>query len=148
MDTSVVVDASVWVSWLIASDIHHDESIDWIIKYLAEGGLLVAPAIMLIEVAAAISRQTGEILQAQDMVKNLDEASEILIVPLDKALIWNAVQVATHSKLRAGDAAYVALAYQLNIPLISWDKEQLTKAHSLIATYTPDAFPFDGGTQL
>jgi len=34
-----------------------------------------------------------------------------------------------------------ALAQQLNIPLVSWDKEQLRKASNLLTTYTPDTYP-------
>ena len=37
---------------------------------------------------------------------------------------------------------YVALAHQLNIPLVSWDKEQIQKASSLITTYTPENYIF------
>ncbi|GAC1421889.1 MAG: hypothetical protein PVS3B3_01170 [Ktedonobacteraceae bacterium] len=41
-------------------------------------------------------------------------------------------------------ATYVAVAHQLSIPLISWDKEQLQKASKIIQTYTPDTYPFAG----
>jgi predicted nucleic acid-binding protein len=56
--------------------------------------------------------------------------------------MWDAVEVAVKLQLRAGDAAYVAVAHRHNIPLISWDKEQLRKASSLTTTYTPDEYPF------
>jgi predicted nucleic acid-binding protein len=56
MDAHVVVDASVWVSWLQPFDANHDASRFWVERYIAEGGLLVAPALVLVEVAAAISR--------------------------------------------------------------------------------------------
>ena len=44
MDTTVVVDASVWVSWLIAYDVNHNASLLWIERYIAAGGFLVAPS--------------------------------------------------------------------------------------------------------
>jgi hypothetical protein len=50
--------------------------------------------------------------------------------------------MAADLQLRAGDASYVTLARQLNIPLVSWDREQLQKAGSLIATCTPGNYPF------
>ena len=142
MSTTVVVDASVWVSWLITSDVNHESSLLWIVRYLAEGGLLVAPALMLIEVAAAISRQLRDSNLARETVKNLSDAREIRIDSMDTTLIWAAVEVATNLQLRAGDATYVALAHQLNIPLVSWDKEQLQRAGSLVATYTPCEYVF------
>jgi len=53
-----------------------------------------------------------------------------------------AVTIAADLQLRAGDATYVAVAHQLNIPLISWDKKQLQRAESLVSTYTPDNYAF------
>src|SRR5437588_6049695 len=140
MDTTVVVDASVWVSRLIDHDVNHDASLLWIERYIAEGGFLVAPALILVEVAAAISRQMGEIDLAKETARNLDSASEMHIVPLDNALVQAAVEVAADLQLRAGDAIYVAVAQQLNIPLVSWDREQLDRAGSLITTYTPSTY--------
>ena len=61
---------------------------------------------------------------------------------MDSALVQAAVDAATDLQLRAGDAIYVALAHQMNIPLVSWDKEQLQRARSLIATYTPENYVF------
>jgi len=63
-------------------------------------------------------------------------------MPMDFALIRTAINVANDLQLRAGDATYVAVAYQLSIPLISWDKEQLRKASKIVQTYTPDTYPF------
>jgi predicted nucleic acid-binding protein len=60
MDAAVVVDASVWVSRFISWDINHNASQLWIQRYASSGGLLIAPALLLIEVAAAISRRIGD----------------------------------------------------------------------------------------
>ena len=67
---------------------------------------------------------------------------------MDVSLVQIAIDVATDLQLRAGDAIYVALAHQLNIPLVSWDKEQLQKASTLVTTYTPEnyIFPTTGNT--
>jgi predicted nucleic acid-binding protein len=59
-NTRVVVDASVWVSRLIPQDVHHSASSSWIERYIAAGNLLVAPALLLVEVAASVSRQRGQ----------------------------------------------------------------------------------------
>ena len=65
-------------------------------------------------------------------------------VPMDSALVQAAIDAATNLQLRAGDAIYVALAHQMNIPLVSWDKEQLQRAGRLITTYTPENYVFPG----
>ena len=140
MHDKVVVDASVWVSSFSPEDVNHNVSRIWMEQYNAEGRLLVAPIILLIEVAAAISRRTGQAVLAKKALTRLEVASAmhtIQIVPIDAALVQAAVEVATNLQLRAGDSTYVALAHQLNIPLISWDKEQLQRASTLVATYTP-----------
>jgi predicted nucleic acid-binding protein len=111
-------------------------------QYIANSGFLVAPAILLVEVAASISRQTGQIIQAREAINQLRAISKIQITAMDSVLVQKAVDVAINLQLRAGDAIYVALARQLNIPLISWDKEQLQKASTIITTYTPDTYTF------
>jgi len=142
MDASVIVDASVWVSWLRPTDINHDASTIWLDQYIASEGHLVEPALLLLEVAASISRQTGQAIRAKEAINTLRSISKIQIVPLDSLLLQAAVNVAIDLQLRAGDALYVALAHQLNIPLVSWDKEQLQRAVSFTKTYTPVSYVF------
>jgi predicted nucleic acid-binding protein len=142
MDAHVVVDASVWVSWLQPFDANHDASRFWVERYIAEGGLLVAPALVLVEVAAAIARRTGQPLVARETIKNLYKVSALRLLSFHDRLIWVAVEVAADLRLRTGDAVYVAVARRHNIPLISWDKKQLRKASSQTTTYTPDEYPF------
>lgn len=140
MEKAVVVDASVWVSRLIPSDVNYDASHLWMEQYIITKKLMVSPAILLVEVAAAISRQTGNSALAKDAVIRLSNLNLMRIVPLDNKLIHLSVNITANLQLRAADAIYVAVANQLNIPLISWDKEQLRKASSLIATYTPETY--------
>ena len=75
-------------------------------------------------------------------METLDAANETRIVTIGKALIRTAIDTASDLQLRAGDAMYVAVALQLGIPIVSWDKEQLRKAQGLIVTYAPDEYVF------
>jgi predicted nucleic acid-binding protein len=140
MEKAVVVDASVWVSRLIPSDVNYDASYLWMEQYKITKKLIVSPAILLIEVAAAISRQTGNSNLAKEAVAKLSDLSMIRIIPLDNTLIHLSVDIAAKLQLRAADAIYVAVAKQLSVPLVSWDKEQLRKASSLLTTYTPETY--------
>ncbi len=142
MYASVVLDASVWVSWLRSPDINHEASEIWLDQYIAREGLLVEPALLLIEVAASVSRQTGQAMRAKEAINTLRSISRIQIVPLDSVLVQVAVDATIDLQLRAGDSIYVALAHRLNIPLVSWDKEQLQRARSFIVTFTPDSYVF------
>ncbi len=142
MGATVVVDASVWVSWFISEDVNHHASIVWIERYITEGGIIAAPAFLLIEVAAAVSRQARQPAVGRGTVRDLYHVRAMRFTSPDPLLFWTAVEVAADLQLRAGDAIYVALARQSNIPLVSWDREQLQRARSLIATYTPNDYPF------
>jgi predicted nucleic acid-binding protein len=143
MDGSVVIDASVLVSWIVSSDANHGDSYSWMKRYRAVGGLLVVPAFAMIEVAAALARQSKQPALAKATVKDLYSVSILRIVPLESVLVQSAVNIASDLQLRAGDATYVAVAHELKIPLVSWDKEQLQKGGVLIATYTPGTYPFE-----
>jgi len=81
-------------------------------------------------------------MRAKEAINTLRSISKIQIVPLDSVLVQVAVDAAIDLQLRAGDSIYVALAHRLNIPLVSWDKEQLQRARSLIVTFTPDSYVF------
>src|SRR6266702_5459004 len=60
MDERVVVDASVWISRLTPQDVNYSASSLWATHFTSKGGLLVVPKFLLIEVAGAISRLTGD----------------------------------------------------------------------------------------
>jgi predicted nucleic acid-binding protein len=141
-NTKVVVDASVWVSRLIPQAVHHSASSGWIERYITTGNLLVAPALLLVEVAASVSRQRGQSALARSIVEDLSDTDELQLVPLDATLLQEAVNTAIDLQLRAGDAFYVAVAHQLGIPLVSWDREQLARASTIITTYSPITYPF------
>ncbi len=142
MSTEVVVDASVWVSWLITEDTNHNASRHWMTQYLIAGGLLITPTFLLIEVAATISRRTGQTALVQQTINKLNAINAMRLVPMDFTLVQIGIVVATNTRLRAGDATYTAAAYQLGVPLLSWDKEQLQRASNIVKTYSPATYPF------
>jgi len=111
-------------------------------QFIHRNGQLASPSMLLTEVAASISRLTGQALQAKEAITTLNAISKIRIFPMDASLVQIAIDTATDLQLRAGDAIHVALAHQLNIPLVSWDKEQPQKASTLITTYTPETYVF------
>jgi predicted nucleic acid-binding protein len=50
-----------------------------------------------------------------------------------------AAEIASTYRLRGGEALYVAVAYQFQVPLVSWDDEQLSRVVGYIKAYRPDA---------
>ena len=142
MDVALVVDASVWVSAFLPQDVNHHPSHLWLERYLAEGGIILAPPLLMIEIGAAITRRTENRNIARNAIRSLYLSNAIRFMALDDRLIWAAVDIAIDLPLRSGDATYVALARQRNIPLVSWDREQLQRSAHLITTSTPLNYVF------
>jgi predicted nucleic acid-binding protein len=134
----VVVDASVWVSRLVSADVHHAASRRWLEDYVSQGGQVIAPMLLLPEIAGAISRRTGEPDLAHQAIKQLERLSALRLVAIDQRLGQAATQLAAECGLRGADATYVATAQQLKVPLLTWDNEQLDKVKTLIQVFTPD----------
>ena len=139
---TVVIDASVWASRLMPQDGNHIASIGWMSRYTNAGGLMAAPAFLLIELSAAITRQTGQAAAGKRAANYIYRVSQMRLVQLDALLVNDAANMAADLHLRAGDATYVTVAHQMRIPLVSWDREQIRRASSAIAAFTPDSFPF------
>ena len=79
MDTAVVVDASVWASGLMPRDVNHSASRVWLRRYIIEGGIMVVPPFVLIEVAAAKAIYKKKICQASvTSVTNIPVPTETL----------------------------------------------------------------------
>lgn len=131
-----VVDASVWVSSLVSQEIHHVTSRNWLAQASHHGHSLVAPVLLMAEVTAAITRRTNQVL-GQQTLEMLAKMPNLRLVALDKRMAQLAAQIAIHYRLRGADAFYVALAYQLNAPLVTWDNEQLVRTQGLIVAQEP-----------
>ncbi len=132
-----VVDASVWVSRLVAQDVHHQASRCWLDGQLAQGALLVAPMLLLAEVAGAIRRRSGQAALAEQAIETIVRVPGLRLVALDTHLGHEAARMAARLGLRGADAVYVALAQQLGLPLVTWDPEQTTRAESLVRVQIP-----------
>lgn len=135
----MVVDASVIVSRLVPHDVHHEASRGWLDRHVAGGGLLIAPALLLPEVAGAIARRTGEPRLARRAVDAVLRVPGLRLVPVDEALAGIAARLAGRLRLRGADAVYIAAAATLRLPLVTWDVEQRERAASLIEVQVPGA---------
>jgi predicted nucleic acid-binding protein len=124
----IVVDASVWVSRLVPQDVHHAASRQWLEERAAAGRDLVAPVLLLLEVAGAIARRTGEPALGRRAARDLLRVPGLRVVPLDRRLGLAATRLAADLRLRGADAAYVATAARLGVPLFTWNREQLACA--------------------
>jgi predicted nucleic acid-binding protein len=133
-----VIDASVWVSRLVAVDAHHARVARWFETREADGGLFIAPALMLPEVAGAIARRTGAAHLARKALGALLALPALRLVVLDAELGASAAELAATRSLRGADAVYAATAQRLAVPLVTLDREQRERASAVVQVVAPD----------
>ncbi|HEY0068923.1 MAG TPA: type II toxin-antitoxin system VapC family toxin [Chloroflexia bacterium] len=134
---TVVVDTSFWVSTLLRKDSNHVAALSWLSAYLYDQGQLVAPQMLIPETAGAMVRITQDKNLARTAVSNLYLFPFMRLVPVDHMLVDDAADLAITFRLKGADALYVAVARQLGVPLVTFDREQLTRPASIIATIRP-----------
>jgi predicted nucleic acid-binding protein len=134
----MVVDASVVVSNLVPHDVHHAASRAWLTRHVSDGGLVVAPALLLPEIAGAVARRTGVPRLARRAVEALLQLHAFRLVPVDADLARTAADLAGRLRLRGADAIYIAAAVTLRLPLVTWDVEQRQRAARVIDVVTPE----------
>lgn len=132
-----VVDASVWVSAFVSSDLNYAASLAWLRAQTAGGRTVVDPTLVLAEVAGALARRTGDPAFARVVVADMRRLSGLRLVPLTEARAARSATRAIDLGLRGADAIYVALAERLGVPLVTWDQEQLSRAAAVVQTRTP-----------
>jgi len=137
----IVVDASVWVAVFVARDVYHASSDRWLSGWNIAGGTVIVPTLLIPEMAGAIARQTGDTGLVATVTGDLRDDPTVRFVALDVVLARDAATIAANLKLRGADAVYVALAQREDVPLVTWDREQLSRAKGVIAVATPDDAP-------
>lgn len=133
-----VVDASVWVARLVPQDVHYQASCLWLEATIARGGRLISPILLLAEVSGAVARRTGDAALAERAVEGVLRVPKLGLVPTDSRLGRMAAQLAADLSLRGADALYVALAYHLSVPLVTWDRQQRERASARVTVCAPD----------
>lgn len=134
MSQYIVVDASLWVARLIAQDVFHAVSRQWLDARRSDGAQFIAPTFLLVEVAAAISRRTGDSKLAQQSAEALENLPDLRLVEMDQSVIQTAVKAGAELGVRGADALYIAIAQKLSLPLATLDNDQQERASSVVET--------------
>ncbi|MEW6286715.1 MAG: type II toxin-antitoxin system VapC family toxin [Chloroflexota bacterium] len=128
----VVLDASVWVSRLIESDEFHVPVKNWMNAQREQGGTFVSPSLLLAEVGGVITRVTGKPELGLNAIQGIENLPDVRIVDMDKALMDDASRIAARYGVRGADSIYIAVAFTLKIPLLTFDIDQREKASKLV----------------
>ncbi len=136
MSNYLVVDASVWVARLIAQDAFHDLSRHWLDAQRDQGVQFVAPTLLLVEVAAAISRRTGDSELAKKATEALENLPDLRLVEMDQSVVQTAVRAGADLGVRGADALYIAISQQLTLPLATLDTDQSERGSQVVEIWT------------
>lgn len=132
-----VVDASVVVAVFLENDPGHGAARRWLEEVALAGSRVVAPSVLLPEVASAIRRATADEGPARRAVHLLLSEPVISIAPLSEEMAVHAAEVAAAAGLRGTDAVYAGLAAGLGYRLVTLDREQLERAREVAETMEP-----------
>ena len=132
-----VIDASVYVALVNAQEQAHARSWAWLERAKAAGEPVVAPDILLAEVAAAVSRGVGDLALAHRVAQHLRRSKVVELMPVALALAERAAFIAAEHRIRGCDAVYVALADQLGDCLITLDEQQLECGAAIVDAREP-----------
>ena len=132
-----VVDASVMVAVYYPQDRHHHVSAAWFNNHVLSGRDLVAPLLILTEIASGIARQSNNAALAYDAVQRFRAVPNLYLIPLDDTMAMRTVTIAADLQIRGADAVYVAVADYLHMRLVTWDAEQQTRGGQRIVVSEP-----------
>src|SRR5262245_43156447 len=132
-----VVDASAWISDLVWEDEHHQETRSWFRSRPLRPEQFAAPTLLLVEIAGALARRSGRPETALKLVARLQATAALRLHPFDETRRDEYVRLAAALRMRAPDVLYVALARDLGVPLVSWDRQQRERAASIVTVLTP-----------
>jgi predicted nucleic acid-binding protein len=132
-----VIDASVYVALVNAQEREHASSWTWFEQARSADESIVAPVILLSEVAAALSHGVGDPALAHRVVQQLARSEVIELIPVTLAIAEQAAFIAGEHQIRGCDAVYVALAAQLSDTLVTLDRQQLERGVALVTVRMP-----------
>lgn len=133
------LDASIFVRDLNPGDPEHAVCRALIERLAAQHIPIVAPTLLLAEVAGVLSRELRDPMRGRVSLTLLQALPNLMLVPLDVVMAQTAAELAADRGLRGADATYVAIAQHHACRLITLDREQRERAAPIIPTQTPAA---------
>jgi len=137
MSATFTVDASVFVNAFNRHEAGHADSRRLLDALRERSYPIVAPTLLLPEVAATVARGLGEAGLAIRFALGISRLPHLVLVTLDSALARQAAQLAATNGLRGADSVYAAVARRFGSVLVTLDREQHTRAAPAVATRFP-----------
>ncbi|MDZ4179120.1 MAG: type II toxin-antitoxin system VapC family toxin [Coriobacteriia bacterium] len=119
----VVIDSSMAFKWFDGSESGADIALDLLRQHQRDEVALLAPAHMPLEVLNVFASRQMTHLDMERAVGFIADA-DLLIAPVDEALLIAAVRIAQAEQLALYDAVFIALAAALDAELVTADRKQ------------------------
>ncbi len=133
----IVVDTSVWLAGMLPVDVHFRETQPFMELVRLDRVRLHAPAHFPAEVAGVLSR-IGEPEQfISETIQIISSIQLFTIHSISMPLGLLAADIARLARIRGSDAVFLALAATLDLPLVTWDKQQRERGRVFGRTMTP-----------
>lgn len=132
-----VVDASVYVALVNARESEHARCWDWFRSVALGGESIVAPTILLAEVAAALSRGAGDPALAHRAARLLTRSGMVDLPQVTQSLAERAAEIAAEHRICGCDAVSVALADRAGDTLVTLDQQQLDRGAACVTVRAP-----------
>jgi len=104
---------------------------------IADQETFAGPSILVIEVAGASARRTGDAALGLFGSQDLFRIPGFRVFPLSSIVAGDAALLAANLRLRGADAVFVATARQMGLALVTLDQEILTRAATTIEVFAP-----------
>jgi predicted nucleic acid-binding protein len=133
----VIVDASVWVASAVSLDVHHLVSNAFLDRCLAEHSELVVPVLALLEAAGAVARRTGIVAEGENALQQMLAYPGLRVIEMDTSFGLEGARLAAQIGLRGADAAYVLVARELGLTLVTLDDDVHRRAGQIVRVVRP-----------
>jgi predicted nucleic acid-binding protein len=132
------IDASVYVNAFNPHEPGHAESLELLAAIQQAGDPVIAPTLLLPEIASAVSRVAGDEAGALRYAAATAALPGLTLVALTSAVARQAAQLAAAHRLRGADAVYVAVARRYGTLLVSRDAEQRVRGSAAVRCQPPE----------
>jgi len=132
------VDASVFVNAFNPHEEGHAESLAILGTIQERGDPVIAPTLLLPEIASAVARASDDSAGSLDYANATAALAHLTLVSVSSAMARQAAELAAAHRLRGADAVYVAVARRYGTTLVSRDEEQRTRGSAAVSCQTPE----------
>lgn len=138
MNQPVTIDASVFISAFTPSEPAYAASKAFLHAIRQSGVSILLPTLAIVEIAAAIGRGQRRPDLGYAFALEVGRLPQVMLIGLDERLAQEAAEIASHHRLRGSDAVYAAVARRFATVLVTWDREQLERAATVVPVRQPE----------